>query len=355
MKNVTLLMAMFLVMLSACSGESKNYIVRGELPDSSFHGKTIYAYSIADERCVDSAVVDGKILSFRGTAPDTAYTCWVGISHAFYADFVLEEGEINVDFVQHTASGTYLNDEMARVEAIVDSLVEVKEKASSEFEGRGYEYIEYYYNVWCPSASPIVEDIFLRHTNDVVGAEIISGMFVVLGKERQLELLESCGPWLGNTPDVLRKKKILKAQIPTDEGKMFADVKGTNLEGNPLLLSDFVGKGDYVLADFWGSWCTPCRMENPNLKELHDKYNGKGLVVLGVCIWDSISRTKTAVEEDKIVWPQLVDSGDSIWRVYGIHRVPSTIFFAPDGTILKRDIRGEMMKSFVSKHLDGEV
>lgn len=92
MKNVTLLMAMFLVMLSACSGDSKNYIVRGELPDSSFHGKTIYAYSIADERCVDSAVVDGKILSFRGTAPDTAYTCWVGISHAFYADFVLEEG-----------------------------------------------------------------------------------------------------------------------------------------------------------------------------------------------------------------------------------------------------------------------
>jgi peroxiredoxin len=93
----------------------------------------------------------------------------------------------------------------------------------------------------------------------------------------------------------------------------------------------------------------------PYLKELHNKYNDKGLVVLGVCIWDEdVNNIKNAIAEEQIVWPQLVDSEDNIWKAYGIHRVPHTIFFAPDGTILMRELRKEMMVDYVSGYLDGE-
>ena len=78
-------------------------------------------------------------------------------------------------------------------------------------------------------------------------------------------------------------------------------------------------------------------------------------MVLGVCIWDEdVNNIKNAIAEEQIVWPQLVDSEDNIWKVYGIHRVPHTIFFAPDGTILMRELRKEMMVDYVSGYLDGE-
>ncbi len=354
MKNFTLMMTAFVMALSACSNNGKNYTVKGELPDSSFHGKTIYLYRNADDMCIDSTVVDGKMLRFHGTAPDTAYICWVGIPHELYADFVLERGDIDADFVRHNASGTYLNDELTCVNAIIDSMSMEVEEARRAFEGRMAEFVVHYYSNLCPLMTKTVEELFMQHADDVVGERVIN-CFAVINKERQLELLESCGPWLGSTKTVSRKKKMLKAQIPTDNGKMYTDVKGTDLEGNPLSLSDYVGKGDFVLADFWGSWCKPCRTDMPYLKELYNKYNDKGLVVLGVCIWDEdVNNIKNAIAEEQIVWPQLVDSEDNIWKAYGIHRVPHTIFFAPDGTILMRELRKEMMVDYVSGYLDGE-
>jgi thiol-disulfide isomerase/thioredoxin len=54
---------------------------------------------------------------------------------------------------------------------------------------------------------------------------------------------------------------------------------------SPVRLSDF--KGKVVLVDFWSTWCGPCKITMPHLEKLHQKLGPQGLVILGVCVWDT--------------------------------------------------------------------
>lgn len=56
---------------------------------------------------------------------------------------------------------------------------------------------------------------------------------------------------------------------------------------SPVKLSAF--KGKFVLIDFWSTWCGPCKVTMPHLEQLHQKLSPQGLVVLGVCVWDTQS------------------------------------------------------------------
>ena len=146
----------------------------------------------------------------------------------------------------------------------------------------------------------------------------------------------------------------LKAEA-TQPGKMFVDFTGFTVDGQPSKLSDYVGKGKYVLADFWASWCGPCKGEIPNLIELQNKFGGDKFMVLGVNVWDDEAAFKAALVEEGITYPQIVvpqDNKDNATELYGIQGIPQIILFAPDGTIVKRDLRGQAMKDLVEEMME---
>lgn len=142
------------------------------------------------------------------------------------------------------------------------------------------------------------------------------------------------------------------SQKETAEGVPFTDFKGEGLDGSELHLSDFVGRGKYVLADMWASWCGPCKSEIPYLAELYNTYKDKGLVVLGIATWDSPENIKKAVTGLNITWPQLIDTGNAATEKYGVKGIPHIILFAPDGTIVARKLRGEVMKARVKEVME---
>ena len=138
----------------------------------------------------------------------------------------------------------------------------------------------------------------------------------------------------------------------TQAGNMFVDFSGLTVDGKPLRLSDYVGKGKYVLVDFWASWCAPCKGEIPNLIELQNKFGGEKFTVLGVNVWDEEDKFKAALTEEGITYPQIYiprDNKDNATYLYGIQGIPQIILFGPDGTIIKRDLRGQSMKDFVAE------
>ena len=145
----------------------------------------------------------------------------------------------------------------------------------------------------------------------------------------------------------------LKAEA-TQAGKMFTDFKGFTVDGKASKLSDYVGKGKYVLVDFWASWCGPCKGEIPNLIELQNKFGGEKFTVLGVNVWDEEEKFKAALTEEGITYPQIYiprDNKDNATEMYGIQGIPQIILFGPDGVIVQRDLRGQAMKDLVEEKM----
>ena len=142
--------------------------------------------------------------------------------------------------------------------------------------------------------------------------------------------------------------------VATQAGKMFVDFSGFTVDGKPSKLSDYVGKGKYVLVDFWASWCGPCKGEIPNLVELQNKFGGEKFTVLGVNVWDEEEKFKAALTEEGITYPQIFiprDNKDNATEMYGIKGIPQIILFGPDGVIVKRDLRGNAMKALVEEKM----
>lgn len=84
-------------------------------------------------------------------------------------------------------------------------------------------------------------------------------------------------------------------------GERFLDAKVKDNIGNTKLLSDYVGKGKYVLIDFWASWCGPCRHEMPNVRAAYEKYASKGFEVISISTDRKLKPWRAAVEELGII------------------------------------------------------
>ena len=189
----------------------------------------------------------------------------------------------------------------------------------------------------------------------------VMGAYIVSMTARQfyptLETLDEAiatVKYAGELASIKALRKNYEKAAATQAGKMFVDFTGYTVDGKASKLSDYVGKGKYVLVDFWASWCGPCKGEIPNLIELQNKFGGEKFMVLGVNVWDEETAFKTALEEEGITYPQIVvpqNNKDNATELYGIQGIPQIILFGPDGTIVQRDLRGQAMKDLVEEKM----
>jgi thiol-disulfide isomerase/thioredoxin len=130
----------------------------------------------------------------------------------------------------------------------------------------------------------------------------------------------------------------------TGKGKLAPEITATLDNGSAFQLSDM--KGKYVLVDFWGSWCPPCRRENPNLVKLYDKYNTKdfknaaGFEILSIAIEKNKKRVHAAIKKDGLRWPYHIIEQSGIVLTnplalkYGVTDLPSKFLIDTDGNIV---------------------
>jgi len=146
----------------------------------------------------------------------------------------------------------------------------------------------------------------------------------------------------------------LKRSSTSTTGAEAPDLAGATPEGGTLSLKEL--RGQYVLIDFWASWCGPCRRENPNVKANYEKYHSKGFEILGVSLDRDHTAWVNAIKQDGIHWKHISDLKG--WqsehaKLYSVNSIPQTLLLDKEGNILARNLRGEQLGEKL-KELFGE-
>ena len=240
------------------------------------------------------------------------------------------------------------------VEARLAAFNEWNENFETDFRtkmaqmGEDSEGLEAYADSAMESYIAYNKDAFEKNAGNIGGVEAIKKLYGMVEMDEMKEFLDKLTAEVHGQDSafVYGLKEAIKAQAETAEGQMFKD-----FEIDGVKFSDFVGKGKYVLIDFWASWCGPCRGEMPNLRAVYDEFKGDKFDMLSVAVWDKPEDTVKAAEEEKIAWNQIINAQKVPTDIYGIEGIPHIILFGPDGTILKRNLRGHDIREAVAEAL----
>ena len=201
-----------------------------------------------------------------------------------------------------------------------------------------------------------------KYPADTVALEALQACYYYADPEDLKEAIDKLSDEFKEEPFVQMVANSLDTKIATKAGQPFVDftvehVLDENPDGTLVIeqrkLSDYVGKGKYILVDFWSPWCPPCKAELPNIVNVYNKYHGDKFDILSVAVWEE-SRgmnwkdTRDTAVVYGITWNQMNNGHQEPAALYGIEGIPHVILFGPDGTIVKRDLRGKALEDAVA-------
>jgi peroxiredoxin len=124
-------------------------------------------------------------------------------------------------------------------------------------------------------------------------------------------------------------------------GQPFPDITLKTPDDQPVSISDYAGKGKYVLLDFWAAWCGPCRNANPRVVELYRRYREKGFEIVGISLDQSKEAWVKAIKDDNLTWPHMSDLNywqSAAAKLYSVSSIPHTVLLDKDGKIIAKGL-----------------
>lgn len=355
-----LFFAGILLGLSSCSS---NYTIEGTV-DKMADGAMVLLQKQMNESFIplDSTYVKNGKFTFRGKQ-DTATMALLTMESKeklpyMPALFILENGilKVNIDTIS-SVSGTELNDRF-------HNYMESRSATDKKMEQLSREYVADYLS------GTLTDSVFVKlkkqfsdeesnlrsltqkyiqsNTDNVSGVYVFLQNSYLFSAEEQSSIISKAKPFFQENQMIKTFSDILERNRNIAVGMPYIDLKMQNPEGQPVSLSDYVGKGKYVLIDFWASWCAPCRKQMPTLVSLYNQFKNKNLEIVGVSFDNNKDEWIKYIKEAKLPWPQMSDLNG--WEseavlLYAIQGIPHTILVDPKGKIIAKDLKGsELVK-----------
>lgn len=321
----------------------------------------IYLINLDSKDTIGITTVKDNQFSFKGKLSEPVYA-YIGQGRV-RVSYILEPGVASIDLDERIGHGTPLADAYNKFhrrfysyDALRNNerkvLTAEKETISlNEFNQR-WEAINDKYRVL---QGQLTDSLVSINKDNLVGALALDDM-AFRDTTLFMRLYNEMSPRMQTFSLLRSDAENIRLQSRTAPGKMFTDylIKGGNPDGSDVRLSDYVGKGKYILLDHWASWCGPCKAEMPYLKKTWTDFAGDRFDIVSVAVNDKREQTLQVLKQLDMPWHQILDAQNIPSTLYNIKGIPHLILFAPDGTILRRDLRGEQIYTAISQILSEE-
>lgn len=327
------------------------------------NGTWLYLESSSPEDGVkDSTQVNDGIFTFKGTLKKSAIQVILRTKkYTNYVFFWAENKDITMllkdgQFKSGTITGSVTQTENEEIQKLIkpidlkdDSLRVALGKSEepaikNELRKQIAEIKNEIYNVYLNYAK--------AHPSSIVVASATDVYSTTWGKEKTQRIYQLFSPNIKATDYGKNINSFLALSQEIKIGGKYVDFEQTNALGKKIKLSDI--KGKYILLEFWGSWCGPCRQDNPELVKTYNAYKSKGFEILGVAADNDKAQWLKAIKDDGLPWENVTDlkgNKNDVVFMYGISAYPTNYLIDENGIIIAKDLRGKKLSDKLAELL----
>tara|TARA_R110000823_G_scaffold307312_3_gene430143 strand:+ start:46051 stop:47229 length:1179 start_codon:yes stop_codon:yes gene_type:complete len=368
---VTLLTATLLI---SCAGDSNTFTLKGTANNFD-DGTEVYVYSIKDSnqpKVIDTLTI--KNGTFEGTYPksDSISVNYINVE-GVQANIVYfpENEDMNATLYKDSIGSSFVsggkqNEAFTSFSEKMRTINEKKQAQMKEFRSAQQssdvatiKQIQQENAALTKEETEFKKEFIKNNKNSLFSVMLLSEMISrkEMNAEEASEVLNNLSPKVAASPIVTQVEAMIANARKADIGSIAPNFSAPTPEGETLSLKDAMGK--YTIIDFWASWCKPCRIENPNVVKVYEKYHDKGLNIISVSLDRQKQKDKwiKAIADDNMDWHHVSNLQfwqDPIARQYNVRAIPATFLLDENGKIIDKDLRGPALGAKMESLLGSE-